>query len=489
VILIDAATCRIIDVNPAAASMIDAARDDIIDTEYTRYTRKIEAELLCRKGSPSSFTDEFLNTAEGDRIPVLMTAVHIMIEKRACLLISFIDITPLKLVQEERQQLESKLQRARKMESLGTLAGGVAHDLNNILSGIVSYPDLILLDIDEDSPLRKPLLNIKKSGMRASAIVQDLLTLARRNVVTKKVIDLNKLINDFLVTPECRKITGDRSNITIQTNLGDGMTTVLGSETHLSKAVMNLISNAVDAMPAGGLITIITLVRYLDQPHEGHETIPKGEYAVLQIGDTGIGMPQSDLDKIFEPFYTKKVLGQSGTGLGMSVVWGTVKDHDGYIDIETREGTGTTFTLYFPISRTVPLEAPKIRIDDYLGNGESILIVDDAAEQRVLASRMMERLGYVVFTASSGEEAVELVSKQDYDLLILDMILPPGINGLETYKRILKLSPGQKAVIASGYSHSDDVSEALGLGAGSYVKKPYTLESIGLAVRAELDRS
>lgn len=489
VILIDAATCRIIDVNPAAASMIDAARDDIIDTEYTRYTRKIEAELLGRKGSPLSFTDEFLNTAEGDRIPVLMTAVHITIEKRECLLISFIDITPLKLVQEERQQLESKLQRARKMESLGTLAGGVAHDLNNILSGIVSYPDLILLDIDEDSPLRKPLLNIKKSGMRASAIVQDLLTLARRNVVTKKVINLNKLINDFLVTPECRKITGDRSNITIQTNLGNGLTTVLGSETHLSKAVMNLISNAVDAMPAGGLITIATLVRYLDQPHEGHETIPKGEYAVLQIGDTGIGMPQSDLDKIFEPFYTKKVLGQSGTGLGMSVVWGTVKDHDGYIDIETREGTGTTFTLYFPISRTVPLEAPKIRIDDYLGNGESILIVDDAAEQRVLASRMMERLGYVVFTASSGEEAVELVSKQDYDLLILDMILPPGINGLETYKRILKLSPGQKAVIASGYSQSDDVSEALGLGAGSYIKKPYTLESIGLAVRAELDRS
>jgi CheY-like chemotaxis protein len=264
---------------------------------------------------------------------------------------------------------------------------------------------------------------------------------------------------------------------------------VLGSETHLSKAVMNLISNAVDAMPAGGLITIATHDRYLDQPHEGHETIPKGEYAVLQIGDTGIGMPLSDLDKIFEPFYTKKVLGQSGTGLGMSVVWGTVKDHDGYIDIETREGTGTTFTIYLPISRAVPPQAQKIRIDDYLGNGESILIVDDAAEQRVLASQMMERLGYEVFTASSGEEAVELVHKQDYDLLILDMILPPGINGLETYKRILELSPGQKAVIASGYSQSDDVSEALGLGAGSYVKKPYTLESIGLAVRTELDRS
>ena len=489
VILIDTATCRIIDVNPAAASMINAARDDIIGTEYTRYTREIKVELSVAKESPSSFTEEFLITAEGDRIPVLKKAVQITIEKRECLLISFIDITTLKLVQEERQQLEGKLQRARKMESIGTLAGGVAHDLNNILSGIVSYPDLILLDIDEDSPLRRPLLTIKKSGMRASAIVQDLLTLARRNVATKKVIDLNKLINDFLVSPEYQKIAGDRSNITIQKNLGDGISSVFGSETHLYKAVMNLISNAVDAIPAGGHISIATRDRYLSQPHEGHETIPQGEYVVLQIGDTGIGMPLSDLDKIFEPFYTTKVLGKSGSGLGMSVVWGTVKDHDGYIDIETREGTGTTFTIYFPVSRVIPPEAPKISIDDYLGNGESILIVDDAEEQRVLASQIMERLGYVVFTASSGEEAVERVRKQDYDLVILDMIMLPGINGLETYKRILALSPGQKAVIASGYSQSDDVCEALELGAGSYVKKPYTLESIGLAVKTELDRS
>ena len=489
VILIDAATHQIIDVNPAAASMIDAAYDEIIDTEYTLYTREIESELLDRKGSPASFTDEFLNTAKGGRISVLKTAVPITIEGRECLLISFIDITPLKRVQEERQQLETKLQRAKKMESIGTLAGGVAHDLNNILSGIVSYPDLILLDLDADSPLRQPLLNIKQSGLRASAIVQDLLTLARRNVAIKKVIDLNQLINDFLVSPECRKIVGDRSNITIQTDLVDGMTNVNGSETHLSKTVMNLVSNAVDAMPAGGRITIATQACYLDLPHEGYEAIPQGEYAILQISDTGIGMPLSDLDKIFEPFFTKKVLGHSGTGLGMSVVWGTVKDHNGYIDIETREGTGTTFTIYFPIARALPSETLKIYIDDYLGNGESILIVDDAAEQRELARRMMERLGYVVFAAGSGEEAVELVGKQNYDLLILDMIMPPGMNGLETYKRILELSPGQKAVIASGYSKSDDVSKALRLGAGHYVKKPFTIESIGLAVRTELDRS
>ena len=199
-------------------------------------------------------------------------------------------------------------------------------------------------------------------------------------------------------------------------------------------------------------------------------------------------MPPSDLDKIFEPFYTKKVLGRSGTGLGMSVVWGAVKDHDGFIDIITEEGSGTTFVLYYPASRS-EMEAPSpVYIEDYLGKGESILIIDDAPEQRDLAKRMMERLGYDVTTAASGESAVALIKKRSFDGLILDMIMPPGIDGLVTYREILKIVPDQKAVIASGFAKTERVLEAQKLGAGSYIKKPYTLEKIGLAVRSELDR-
>ena len=399
------------------------------------------------------------------------------------------DLTEIKQVEEEKRVLEAKLQNARKLESLGTLAGGVAHDLNNILSGIVSYPDLLLLDLAEESPLREPLLTIKQSGLRASSIVQDLLTLARRNVAAKKVIDLNGLIQEFLTTPEYRKIAADRSNVEIQTDLGGGITHVHGSDTHLSKMVMNLVSNAVDAMPAGGTITIATRDCYLDQALDGYETIPQGEYVVLKISDEGIGMPPSDLERIFEPFYTKKKMGHSGTGLGMSVVWGTVKDHGGYIDIATEEARGTTFLLYFPISRSDLSEMPAVRIDDYLGNGESILIVDDSPEQTELTRRMIERLGYAAATATSGEKAVESCRRQSFELIILDMIMPPGMDGLEAYKRIIEFSPGQKAVIASGYSKSDRVAEAQRLGAGSYVKKPFTLEAIGLAVRTELDRS
>jgi PAS domain S-box-containing protein len=398
------------------------------------------------------------------------------------------DLTAIKKAEEERKVFEVKLQNARKLESLGTLAGGVAHDLNNILSGLVSYPDLLLHDLEEDSSLRKPLLTIKKSGEKAAEIVQDLLTLARRSVTDKKVINLNQVVNDFITSPEYRKIVGKQHNIEVEMNVTEGILNVVGSYSHISKAVANLVANAADAMPAGGRITIATRDCYIDKPYTGFEIIPEGEYAILEVSDTGIGMPQSDLDKIFEPFYTKKKLGRSGTGLGMSVVWGAIKDHDGFIDIITEEGSGTTFILYCPASRS-EIESPTpVYIEDYLGKGESILIIDDAPEQRDLTKRMMERLGYDVTTAASGEEAVALIKKRYFDVLILDMIMPPGIDGLTTYREILKIIPDQKAVIASGFAKTERVNETQKLGAGVYLKKPYTLEKIGLAVRAELDR-
>ena len=398
------------------------------------------------------------------------------------------DVSDRKKAEKEKEALEIKLQNAKKLESLGTLAGGVAHDLNNILSGIVSYPDLLLMDIEEDSPLRKPLLTIQKSGERAAEIVQDLLTLTRRSVASKKVVSLNQIVEDFIASPEYGKIMGEHSNLTLETKLFDGILSILGSDTHLSKTVMNLFANGADAMPAGGVITLSTRECYLDKPSTGFEIVPQGEYAILEISDMGIGMAPSDLDRIFEPFFTKKELGRSGTGLGMSVVWGTVKDHDGFFDIITEEGGGTTFVLYFPKSHA-EMELPStIHIQDYLGQGESILIIDDDPQQRDLAKRMMQRLGYEVQTAESGETGLTMIEDRPYDILILDMIMEPGIDGLETYRQILKTVPHQKAVIASGYAETERVRETQRLGAGRYIKKPFTLEKIGLAVRAELDR-
>ena len=399
------------------------------------------------------------------------------------------DISRWKKVEDDKKKLEAKLQRAQKMEAIGTLAGGVAHDLNNILSGIVSYPDLLLMDLPEDSPLVAPMTTIQQSGFKAAAIVQDLLTLARRGVSISEVVNLNSIITEHLASPEYEKIKNFHPGLKVKTALEPDLLNISGSPVHLSKSVMNLVSNAAEAMPGEGTIFISTQNRYLDKPIEGYDEIEEGDYVLLQISDTGIGIPPEDKERIFEPFYTKKVMGRSGTGLGMAVVWGTVKDHNGYIDLKSSEGEGTTFTLYYPVTRESLQDDQSTAADfEDNGHGETILIVDDVEQQRNIASLMLNKLGYSVKAVSSGEKAIEYIKNNTADLLVLDMIMDPGIDGLETYRKILEHRPHQKAIIASGFSETWRVKEAQRLGAGAYVKKPYTIEKIGQAVVVELAR-
>ena len=388
----------------------------------------------------------------------------------------------------ERVELEAKLQRAQKMEALGTLAGGVAHDLNNILSGLVSYPELMLMDLSEDSPLRRPIITMKDSGEKAAAIVQDLLTLARRGVAVTEVVDLNLIISEYMQSHEFKSLKANCPDVRFHTRLENDLLNIAGSPVHLSKTVMNLISNASESITNAGEVTISTENQYIDRPIRGYTDVAEGDYVVLTISDTGIGISSEDMERIFEPFYTKKVMGRSGSGLGMAVVWGSVRDHQGYIDVRSTEGKGTTFQLYFPVNREEKaMEKPITTIEDLSGSGESILIIDDIDQQREIASEMLLKLGYTVTTAASGEEAISYLRNQSADLLVLDMIMDSGMDGLETYREILSFRPDQKAIIASGFSETDRVKDAQKLGAGTYVKKPYTLEKIGLAVRAELE--
>ena len=397
------------------------------------------------------------------------------------------DITDLKRSSQEKEELHAQLQRAQKMEAIGTLAGGVAHDLNNILSGIVSYPELLLMDLEADSPLRKPILTIQKSGEKAAAIVQDLLTLARRGVEATEVVNLNEIVTDYLMSPEHEKLELNHPNVIVEKYLDENLLNILGSPVHLSKTVMNLVSNSAEAMSQGGNIRVTTENRHVDTVKFGYDDINEGDYATLTVTDSGIGISPEDIERIFEPFYTKKIMGRSGTGLGMAVVWGTVKDHQGYIDITSTEGKGTEVNLYFPITRkAISQQLEMTSLKDLMGNGESILIVDDIEEQRQIASEMLEKLDYTVTTVSSGEEAVEYLRHHAIDLLVLDMIMEPGIDGFETYRRIVELRPSQKAIIASGYSETIRVKETQKLGAGAYIKKPYLLEKIGRAIKAEL---
>ncbi len=387
----------------------------------------------------------------------------------------------------ERQQIEERLDRAEKMEMIGTLAGGVAHDLNNILSGIVTYPELLLMKISADSPLTKPLQTIKESGEKASAIVQDLLTLARRSVSVKEPVNLNALLVDYLHSPEFNFLQSYHVNIEIVTDCAPDLLPILGSPMHLAKTIMNLITNAAESMAQGGQIRIKTENRYIDNSLRLYEKIDQGEYVVLEVKDMGSGIKPEDLDRIFEPFYTTKKMGKSGTGLGMAVVWGTVKDHLGYINCESQIGIGTSFTLFFPVtSKTYQLQMQTTSFEDYRGSGEKILVIDDVDEQREIASTILTELGYKVATAGSGEEALELARQEPFDLLLLDMILGTGLDGLDTYRQFLVFAPGQKAIITSGFSETERITEALRLGVGQYVKKPYMIAKLGLAIRKEL---
>jgi nitrogen-specific signal transduction histidine kinase len=387
----------------------------------------------------------------------------------------------------ERKKLEEKIRQSEKMEAIGTLAGGVAHDLNNILSALVGYPDLMLLNMPKDSPLQKPLLSIKSSGEKAAAIVNDLLTLARRGVNVSKAVNLNTIINEYLESQQHEKLQSFHPQVVFQITLDSDAFNMVGSPVHLSKTVMNLISNAAEAMPEGGNLFISTRNIYLDKPLKGYDTIQEGDYVVLTVADTGNGISPEDLVRIFEPFYTKKIMGRSGTGLGLAVVWGTVQDYNGYIVVDSTPGTGTSFSIYFPATQNkVADKTESVPIETYVGKGQHILVVDDAEPQREIASNILERLNYHVATVASGEAAVEYVKSKPCDLIVLDMLMDPGIDGLETYKRILSIAPHQKAIIASGFSETEQVIETQRLGAGAYIKKPYTLAEIGLAVKAEL---
>ena len=399
-----------------------------------------------------------------------------------------LDISERVSAEHEKEGLRGKLQRSQKMESLGLLAGGVAHDLNNVLSGIVSYPELILMDLPEDSKLRKPIETINESGHRATAIVHDLLTMARGVATPKAPLNLNDIVSDYLNSPEFKKLKHFHPTVMVNTCLDTDLLYMDGSQVHIRKVVMNLVSNASEAIEDSGNVIISTMNRYLDRPQRGYDLVNTGEYVVLSVSDNGSGISSDDLERIFEPFYTKKVMGRSGTGLGLAVVWNTVQDHKGYIDVASDQ-SGTTFELYFPITRDeLTGKDLLIPIEGYKGNGETILVVDDVASQREISCKMLEKLGYKAIAVSSGQEAVAYLKENTLDLLLLDMIMDPGISGRETYERIIEFKPNQKAIIVSGFAETDEVRETQKLGAGKYIKKPLTLEKIGLAIKDELEK-
>jgi two-component system, cell cycle sensor histidine kinase and response regulator CckA len=398
-----------------------------------------------------------------------------------------VEIEERQLAQQERLRLESELLRAEKMELLGRLAGGVAHDLNNVLSGIVSYPDLLLHKLSPENELRGPLQNIRRAGKRAAAIVQDLLTLARRGITVRENVQLNDVIIAHLQSPEFVTLQKNYPLVRVDTRLAPDLQRISGSPVHLEKAVMNLLVNSFEAIENEGSIVVATENRYVDTALQGYDTTIPGKYVVLVISDSGMGIPPENLDRIFEPFYSSKVMGRSGTGLGMTVVWGTIKDHSGYLDVKSSPGKGTTITVFLPAGESDQM--PRMESSPQVierGEGETILLVDDILDQRLLGNNILTTLGYRVETVASGEEAVDFLKDRSADLVLLDMILEPGMDGLDTCRRILEIRPYQKVIIVSGFSETERIKKAMELGVRDFIKKPYSLEKIAATIRREL---
>ncbi|MFW2366308.1 MAG: response regulator [Desulforhopalus sp.] len=449
--------------------------DMIIEEERKRAREDFRSCLI---GTPSPLK-EFTVSGRGSKsFPVLMRSAPIMsgpILTGARSIV--IDIS-------ERRQLQKQLHRDSKMKAIGLMAGGVAHDLNNIISGIISYPELMLLDLEEDSPLRRPLKAIHQSGLDASDVVSDLLTVARGIAAKTEILNANELIKDYLSSRDFKQLQEDYPLVGVNTSLSTELQSISCSPIHFRKCLMNLSTNGMEAIAGTGQLSITT------EPHQqsttleppGKNNLAAGDYVKIIFHDSGTGIGPDEIDHLFEPFYTKKVMGRSGTGLGLAVVWNTMQDHGGVVTV-TSNSHGTYFTLYFPC-----VDAPNILLkkqDDMeiiRGCGETILVIDDEERQRDIAGDLLASLGYKVETAASGEAAVDFLKSHAVDLLVLDMIMSPGQNGFVTYQQILNLHPGQKALIASGFAEDGDVRATLALGAGGFISKPYTMQAIGSAI-------
>ena len=385
--------------------------------------------------------------------------------------------------QRKQEKLQIQLHHAQKMEAIGMMAGGVAHDLNNILSGIISYPELILLKLPGTSELRGPIKAILDSGKRAATVVDDLLTVARGAATIREPHNINLLVHEYLDSPEHKIFASLYPRVLYTKQLDAKHPNISCSPIHIKKTVMNLMTNAAEALGNSGNIIVSTCNRVISKSVTVGQEVEPGNYLVLTVQDNGKGIEASDLDHIFEPFYTKKAMGRSGTGLGLAIVWNTVQDHNGQIFVRSSE-KGTEFQLYFPVSEDEAIEqVENDQTQKLAGDHEHILVVDDDHQQLDIASQILLSMGYEVDSVCSGELAIKYVKDNPVDLIVLDMLMEPGINGYLTYKEILKRYPNQKAIIASGFSESADVKEALRLGAGGFIKKPYSMAQLGRLVK------
>ncbi|GAB4346698.1 MAG: hypothetical protein Kow0099_28180 [Candidatus Abyssubacteria bacterium] len=383
----------------------------------------------------------------------------------------------------ERRQLERQLIQAQKMESIGTLAGGIAHDFNNLLGGILGYASFIKTKLDRQNEFFNYVNTIERSATRAAELTGQLLAFARGGKYEARVINLTTVIRDVL---EIIGRTFDKS-IVIEAHLCESLPTVEADAAQLEQALMNLCVNARDAMPNGGKLIIETdAVTLTDEYLRSHADARPGAYVILSVTDTGVGMDSATMQRVFEPFFTTKEEGK-GTGLGLAMVYGVIKNHGGYINVYSEPGEGSTFKIYLPVNGTAETQ-DLLSLDTPLKGNELILVVDDEDSIRSLAKDILESHGYSVMLARDGEEAVKIYKeyRDRIHLTILDMIMP-RMGGRETFLKLKSINPAVKTLLSTGYSQNGKAKEILDSGVLGFLQKPYHAEALLLKVRSVLD--
>ena len=485
------------DLSPQPVALTDLNTGILVDAnqrfcEVTQYTREnllgntVTDLGLWSEEERGKFVADLTNTGEinginvhlkakdGTILDVLLFAKTIQLGGKSLIFSTFIDFA-------RQRRLEARLHYAQRMEALGTLAGGTAHNFNNLLMGIQGNASLMLLDTPPGNPHYERLLNIEQQVESGSKLAKQLLGYAREGRYEIKPIDLNRLIKETSGT-----FGATRKEIRVHLELAKDLYIVTGDQAQIEQALLNLYINAADAMPGGGDLFIKTANVTSPLTEDRHLDQKPGEYVLLSVSDTGIGMDKKTMERVFDPFFTTKDMSK-GTGLGLASVYGIIRNHDGTINVYSEKGEGTTFVISVPASRHQALKEGIESTGVTPGKG-NILLVDDEEMILSVASQMLEKLGYHVLKARSGEEAIELykANKDTIDLVILDMIMP-GVGGGKTCDTIKGINPSIKILLSSGYSLENQATEIRGSTWDGFIQKPFKMNRLSQKIREILD--
>lgn len=467
---------RFTSANATALRVFHAASADelcaSIPALFTESTCAVFGDLLDRlwKGETACETETKFRTLNGEtrhgQVHCVLTTDTV--DDWSRVLVAILDVT-------ENRQAAEELGRAKRLETAGRLAGQIAHDFNNLLGPLVAYPEILQAKFPAEGRAHEMLSDMQSAALQIAEINQELLTLSRRGHYNTEPLDLNALVRSAVRTVEIPP------TVAVDLKASPGDLKIRGGSAQLMRVLVNLIRNSIEAMDDVGRLTIVTENIYLDEPLHNYATVSRGEYARVAITDTGCGIPSEALEHIFEPFFTtKKADKKRGTGLGLAVVHSVIEDHEGYIDVTSTPGVGTTFMLYFPLFRG-ELASSKTTDTIREGHGELVVVVDDDPLQRRIAQTALERIGYEVVVLESGEDAVRYLKHNPADIVLLDMVMG-GIDGAETLRQIREIHPRQTALILTGYSTSARVQAALALGECGVLAKPIQVSTLTSAI-------